>query len=122
MLRWIVQTVRLAEEDWVEYIKRATHAAENLAVQHKSIDWVQLQRRRQWLFAGKVASADDRRWSTPLLKWRPWFRVLPGRSVGRPRKRWDDNIQHLAGGDWVQVAQDHNLWQALSQGYVELDF
>ena len=51
-------------------------------------------------------------------------RVLVGkpevkRPVGRPRRRWEDNIkmdlQELGGGagDWMELAQDRDRWRAL---------
>ena len=51
-------------------------------------------------------------------------RVLVGkpegkRSLGRPRRRWEDNIkidlQEVGGGceDWMELAQDRNRWRAL---------
>ena len=52
------------------------------------------------------------------------YRVLVGktegeRPLGRPRRRWEDNIkidlQEVACGnmDWIDVAQDRNSWRAL---------
>ena len=51
-------------------------------------------------------------------------RVLVGkpegkRPLGRPRRRWEDNIrmdfQEIGGGfeDWMELAQDRNRWRAL---------
>ena len=51
-------------------------------------------------------------------------RVLVGkperkRSLGRPRRRWEDNIkmdlQVVGGGcgDWMELAQDRDSWRAL---------
>ena len=51
-------------------------------------------------------------------------RVLVGkpegkRSLGRPRRRWEDNIkmdlQEVGGscGDWMELAQDRDSWRAL---------
>ena len=50
-------------------------------------------------------------------------RVLVGkpegkRSLGRPRRRWEDNIEMDiqevgGGGDWMELAQDRDGWQAL---------
>ena len=51
-------------------------------------------------------------------------RVLVGkpegkRPLGRPRRRWEDNIkmdlQEVGGGhgDWIQLAQDRDRWRAL---------
>ena len=50
-------------------------------------------------------------------------RVLVGkpegkRSLGRPRRRWEDNIKMDLrevgrGGDWKELAQDRDRWRAL---------
>jgi len=52
------------------------------------------------------------------------YRVLVGkpegkRPLGRPRRRWEDNIkmdlQEVGGvcGDWMDLAQDRDRWRAL---------
>ena len=56
-------------------------------------------------------------------KGRGVHRVLVGkperkRPVGRPRRRWEDNIkmdlQEVGGvGDWMELAQDRDRWRAL---------
>jgi len=62
--------------------------------------------------------------------WRVWgrgegaYRVLMGkpegkRPLGRPRRRWEDNIkmdlQEVGGGfgDWMELAVDRDRWRAL---------
>ena len=49
-------------------------------------------------------------------------RVLVGkpegkRLLGRPRRRWEDNIkmEEVGGGrgDWMELAQDRDRWRAL---------
>jgi len=40
------------------------------------------------------------------------------RPLGRPRRRWEDNIKmdlrEVGGvGDWMELAQDRDRWQAL---------
>jgi len=50
-------------------------------------------------------------------------RVLVGkpegkRPLGRPRRRWEDNIKMdlrevVGGGDWMELAQDRDMWRAL---------
>ena len=70
-------------------------------------------RRMRW--AGHVA----RMWQG-----RGVYKVLVGkhegkRPLGRPRCRWEDNIkmdlQQVGGGcgDWMELAQDRDRWQAL---------
>ena len=52
----------------------------------------------------------------PLPYFKIWIHVI---SLERPRCRWEDNIkmdlQEVGGGggDWVELAQDRNRWQAL---------
>jgi hypothetical protein len=52
------------------------------------------------------------------------YRVLVGkhegkRPVGRPRRKWEDNIKMylqevVCGGmDWIELAQDRERWRAL---------
>ena len=52
------------------------------------------------------------------------YRFLVGkpegkRPLGRPRRRWEDNIKmnlHEVGGscgDWMELAQDRDRWRAL---------
>ena len=52
------------------------------------------------------------------------FRVLVGKSegkrpLGRPRRRWEDNIKMdfqevgCEGMDWIELTQDRDRWQAL---------
>jgi hypothetical protein len=42
------------------------------------------------------------------------------RSLGRPRRRWEDNIKTdlqevgRGCGDWMEVAQDRDRWRALA--------
>ena len=70
-------------------------------------------RRMGW--AGHVVSMGE---------WRGVQRVLVGRPegkrpLGRPRRRWEDNIkmgpQEVGGGceDWMELAQDRDRWRAL---------
>ena len=48
-----------------------------------------------------------------------WWVLLGKRPMGRPRRRWEDNIkmdlQEVGGGceDWMELAQDRDRWRAL---------
>jgi hypothetical protein len=46
------------------------------------------------------------------------YRVLVGRPLGRPRRRWEENIKldlreiGNDGANWIQLAQDRVQWRA----------
>jgi len=118
MLRWIVSVPRHRDEEWVEYIQRATHRSEKPAAGHGLADWVSLSRQRKWTLASRAARSEDGRWMRRMLSWRPWFRTAPHRCVGRPLKRWEDDFVALAGDDWAQSARDETIWDAAASAYI----
>jgi len=59
------------------------------------------------------------------------YRVLVGkpeekRPLGRPRRRWEDNIKvnlqdvGCGGGDWIDVAQNRDSWRTLVNAVMNL--
>ena len=70
-------------------------------------------RRMRW--AGHVARMGDGRGVHRVLVGKPEGKRL----LGRPRRRWEDNIKmdlrEVGGGcgDWMEFAQDRDRWQTL---------
>ena len=53
------------------------------------------------------------------------FKILTGkpngkRPLGRPRRRWEDNIKMDLEENWVDSAQDRNYWRALVNAALNL--
>ena len=59
------------------------------------------------------------------------YRILVGkterkRPIGRPRRRWEDNIKMdlqevgCGGVDWMELAQDGDRWRALANAVINL--
>jgi hypothetical protein len=70
-------------------------------------------RRMRWV--GHVARMGDARGAYNILVGRPEGR----RPLGRPRRRWEDNIKmglrEIGFGDvdWIHLAQDRDMWRAV---------
>ena len=70
-------------------------------------------RRMRW--AGHVASMEEGRGVHKVLVGKPEGK----RPLGRPRRRWEDNIKmdlrevRRGCGDWMELAQDRDRWRAL---------
>ena len=117
-MRWMVSVPGALEEAWVDYIQHATRRSEELASSHGATDWVALARARRCEFAGKAAASRDGRWTRRLLSWQLSFSALPQRCVGRPLRRWEDDLVRLAGADWPEAAHDSAVWNVLAEAYV----
>ena len=122
MLRLVCQVRRKTMrdgtlEEWVDWIKRATHFAEDILRQSVWESWVLSQRRRKWRWAGRVARLNDNRWTQQVLLWEP---QTGKRRVGRPCLRWAevitsffDSFERMSGSDWFLYAQSPEDWKAL---------
>ena len=87
------QQVDPAVEDFRTWIKRVTKMAESVLAKLHIEDWVKQQRRQYWRWAGHVLRLHDGRWTVRVLGWEP---REGSRAVGRPRKRWIDDLNEYA--------------------------
>jgi hypothetical protein len=96
-------------EEWRKLLNEELHDF------YSSPSMIRIIKARWIRWAGHVARKGERRSAYMLLVGKPEGR----RPLGRPRRRWLDNIRmDLAGVgwrdvDWIGLAQDRDKWRAL---------
>ena len=81
----------------------------------RSPNIVRVIKSRGLRWAGHVARMEEGRSVFKILTVKP----TGNRPLGRPRRRWEDNIRMdleeigINAGNWVDSAQDRNCWRAL---------
>ena len=77
-------------------------------------------RRLRW--AGYVVRMEEGRSAFKILTGKP----TGNRPLGRPRRRWEDNIRmdleeiDINEGNWGDTAQDRDYWRALANAALNL--
>ena len=126
MLRSILGKGRSKLEDGtleprIEWKRRVTHEAVQVSTKMRVLDWAEESRRRKWRWGGHVARRQDDRWTIKVLS----FQMDGTRNIGRPRKRWSDEICKFFTGnfgedaDWVEAAQCRDTWMQLEEEYLK---
>ena len=102
------------KRDGVKGERRKLHN-EELNDLYSSPNNVRLIKCRRLRWAGHVARMVEGRGVHKVLVGKPEGK----RPLGRPRRRWEDNIKMdleevgRSGGDWMDLAQDRDRWRAL---------
>ena len=84
-------------------------------LKYSSPNIVMVIKSRRMRLAGHIASMEEGRGVHKVLVGKPEGK----RPLGKPRRRWEDNIEidleevGRGCGDWMQLAQDRDRWRAL---------
>ena len=95
---------------------------EELNDRYSSPNIVRVMKSRKLRWAGHVARMGERRGVYRVMVGKPEAK----RPLGRPRRRWEDNIKmdlqevDCGGMEWIEFAQDRDRWRALVNAVMNL--
>lgn len=84
--------------------------------QTKIIDIKYQIKQLKWKWAGHLTRSKIEKWTKEVTEWCPRYKK---RSKGRPHRRWEDEIQEVAGPCWTRIARDRLLWRTLGEAYAK---
>ena len=132
MLRKIVCTGRGPAEEWISWIRRATHKALDLASQTGVRKWTTFHGSKKWRWAGHVARRGVDTWLYKVTTWRDstWQKHAMDmggarelRPAGRPSTRWEDPVRtYCARHDlqnWTDLAANREQWEAHAESFAD---
>ena len=133
-----IDTVEIEEEDWIDYIRRSTADAIDKMEHARIRCWNKTHRKMKWKLALRIATSPSERWIKKAAEWNPELssRYRTNRAIGRPKKRWEDDIndflkQNLEEKEneeplerksqnnniWMNIAKDRKEWTRLEEKY-----
>ena len=131
MLRRMVGPGRMPDEEYIPWIIRSTHIAEDRARDAKVNCWLKQHLRLKWQWAGKIANMNEERWAYRLTAWRDSaWQSEHGAETGRPlrsrpgnRLRWEDDLRKYATsngfGTWRTAALSNATWHDHEDKFIE---
>ena len=88
---------------------------------------------KKWRMALRITSLPNERWMVKVAEWKPELssRCKTYRAIGRPRRRWEDNINEFLkleenvtenstesdNKSWIKAAKDRGRWIVLEKHY-----
>ena len=127
MLRKMLGTRRVPEEDWVEWICRVTNKALNIAKSCGMKEWPLAHALSKWGWAGHVARSAGKSWVWNVsawmdADWTAWALQRGGTRPLRPSRRrwmkWEDPLRRFCAlegaSSWSTLAADRIAWSGLA--------
>ena len=132
-----IDAAEIKEEEWVEYIERSTiEVVEKMENEKIRCCWKTTQRKMKWRLAMRIATSPSERWLIKTAEWNPELssKYRTNSSIGRPRKRWEDDINEFLkqiedeteiltessnqiNKTWINTAKDRGRWALLEENY-----
>ena len=132
---------RSKKRNGFEFIKRSTIEAMEKMETEKIRCWKLTQRKMTWRLAMRIATSQKDRWLIKAAEWNPKLssKYRTNRSRGRPRKRWEDEINEFLkqiddetenltessnhiNKNWINTAKERGRWTLLEENYTKNSF
>ena len=130
MLRKIVGARQGPDENWVDWIQRATRKALVLSNRAGVREWAKLHFEKKWSWAGHAARSSARTWLYRVTMWRDsaWQRLADATGCARELRpstrrwmKWEDNLRRYCNShgfeQWTDLAQDRGQWAQLASTF-----
>ena len=100
----------------IEHVKRSTRQAQEKMRAASIPCWIDTQRTMEWRLATRIASHPKTRWTTEAAKWNPGLSIgaKASRAVGRPKKRWEDDINKFLKPEETEATKGNDQRQTRS--------
>lgn len=96
-------------------IKKINHVRNAKMRNHSKIeDVIDRAKELKWNWAGHAQRLEDKRWAKVIERWKP----VGTRKRGRPKMRWQDEIQQHAGILWRRKTIRREIWKKLGKSFV----
>ena len=125
------------EEEWFEYIKRSTREADENMKKHNLKCWIEVHRRQKWRMARRIITLPAKRWNRRVFNWHPGLdtSIKTRRHVGRPRRRWEDDLDEFMkteegqdkniyvlknNNSWMEEIEDYKKWKEREEQFTKI--
>lgn len=97
---------------------RKIHKIKNEKIRQRTklTDAVTHALRIKWQWAGHISRFTDNRWTFQSTK---WTGPRGKRNVGRPIRRWTDDILEYTGKDWFMIGRNRELWRKMEEAFTQ---
>lgn len=112
----ITTTQRAMERSMLKFKKLDKIRSEVIRKKTQVTDARQHALKLKWQWAGHITRYKDKRWTSKTTL---WTGPLGKRNVGRPKKRWVDDIIEVAGKSWWRLGLDKEQWKKMEEAYTQ---
>ena len=122
----------IEEEDWIDHKEKRWRCNGKDGTRKDSM-LEQDPQKMKWKLAQRIETLPSERWLKKAAAWNPDLnsRYQTNRAIGRPRKRWEDDMneffkQEFEGNEnpinqtnktWINIAKYHRRWALLDENY-----